>query len=134
MVADEVRSLAQRTQDSTKEIDDIVASLQNRTNQVGTSVTQAATLMQKASTELQRIVTVFEDIRHSTAAIHGINSQVATSTEEQSLVSKDIATSLVVIRDNSREVSKIIEQIESTSISLDNQSQMLRTKAGEYLF
>lgn len=134
VVADEVRSLAQRTQDSTKEIDDIVASLQNRTNQVGTSVTQAAMLMQKASTELQRIVTVFEDIRHSTAAIHGINSQVATSTEEQSLVSKDIATSLVVIRDNSREVSKIIEQIESTSISLDNQSQMLRTKAGEYQF
>ena len=134
VVADEVRSLAQRTQDSTKEIDDIVASLQNRTNQVGTSVTQAATLMQKASTELQRIVTVFEDIRHSTAAIHGINSQVATSTEEQSLVSKDIATSLMVIRDNSREVSQIIEQIESTSISLDNQSQMLRNKAGEYQF
>ena len=134
VVADEVRSLAQRTQDSTKEIDDIVASLQNRTNQVGSSVTQAASLMQKASNELQRIVTVFDDIRHSTAAIHGINTQVAASTEEQSLVSKDIATSLVVIRDNSREVSQIIEQIESTSISLDNQSQALRTKAGEYQF
>lgn len=134
VVADEVRSLAQRTQDSTKEIDDIVASLQNRTNQVGSSVTQAASLMQKASGELQRIVTVFDDIRQSTAAIHGINTQVAASTEEQSLVSKDIATSLVVIRDNSREVSQIIEQIESTSISLDNQSQVLRTKAGEYQF
>lgn len=134
VVADEVRSLAQRTQDSTKEIDDIVASLQNRTNQVGSSVTQAANLMQKASVELQRIVTVFDDIRQSTAAIHGINTQVAASTEEQSLVSKDIATSLMVIRDNSREVSQIIEQIESTSISLDNQSQALRTKAGEYQF
>lgn len=134
VVADEVRSLAQRTQDSTKEIDDIVVSLQNRTNQVGSSVTQAANLMQKASVELQRIVTVFDDIRQSTAAIHGINTQVAASTEEQSLVSKDIATSLMVIRDNSREVSQIIEQIESTSISLDNQSQALRTKAGEYQF
>jgi methyl-accepting chemotaxis protein len=134
VVADEVRSLAQRTQDSTKEIDDIVASLQNRTNQVGTSVTQAANLMQKAGTELQRIVAVFDDISQSTAAIHGINTQVAASTEEQSLVSKDIATSLMVIRDNSREVSQIIEQIESTSISLDNQSQVLRTKAGEYQF
>lgn len=134
VVADEVRSLAQRTQDSTKEIDDIVASLQNRTNQVGSSVTQAANLMQKASVELQRIVTVFDDIRQSTAAIHGINTQVAASTEEQSLVSKEIATSLMVIRDNSREVSQIIEQIESTSISLDNQSQVLRTKAGEYQF
>ncbi|MGI2208824.1 methyl-accepting chemotaxis protein [Shewanella baltica] len=134
VVADEVRSLAQRTQDSTKEIDDIVASLQNRTNQVGTSVTQAATLMQKAGVELQRIVAVFEDIRHSTEAIHGINTQVAASTEEQSLVSKEIASSMMVIRDNSREVSQIIEQIESTSISLDNQSQILRTKAGEYQF
>ncbi|MGL5468319.1 MAG: methyl-accepting chemotaxis protein, partial [Shewanella sp.] len=134
VVADEVRSLAQRTQDSTKEIDDIVASLQNRTNQVGNSVTQAANLMQKASVELQRIVAVFDDIRQSTGAIHGINTQVAASTEEQSLVSKDIATSLMVIRDNSREVSQIIEQIESTSISLDYQSQALRTKAGEYQF
>lgn len=134
VVADEVRSLAQRTQDSTKEIDDIVASLQSRTNQVGTSVTQAATLMQKAGVELQRIVAVFEDIRHSTEAIHGINTQVAASTEEQSLVSKEIASSMMVIRDNSREVSQIIEQIESTSISLDNQSQILRTKAGEYQF
>lgn len=79
-------------------------------------------------------MTVFDDIRHSTAAIHGINTQVAASTEEQSLVSKDIATSLMVIRDNSREVSQIIEQIEFTSISLDNQSQALRTKAGEYQF
>ncbi len=129
VVADEVR-----TQDSTKEIDDIVASLQSRTNQVGTSVTQAATLMQKAGVELQRIVAVFEDIRHSTEAIHGINTQVAASTEEQSLVSKEIASSMMVIRDNSREVSQIIEQIESTSISLDNQSQILRTKAGEYQF
>ncbi|GIU33878.1 methyl-accepting chemotaxis protein [Shewanella hafniensis] len=128
VVADEVRSLAQRTQDSTKEIDDIVASLQSRTNQVGTSVTQAATLMQKAGVELQRIVAVFEDIRHSTEAIHGINTQVAASTEEQSLVSKEIASSMMVIRDNSREVSQIIEQIESTSISLDNQSQILRTE------
>ena len=134
VVADEVRSLAQRTQDSTKEIDDIVASLQNRTHQVGTSVTQAATLMQKAGGELQRIVVVFEDIRSSTEAIHGLNTQVAASTEEQSLVSKEIATSMIVIRDNSREVSQIIEQIESTSICLDNQSQMLRTKAGEYQF
>ena len=134
VVADEVRSLAQRTQDSTKEIDDIVASLQNRTHQVGTSVTQAATLMQKAGGELQRIVIVFEDIRSSTEAIHGLNTQVAASTEEQSLVSKEIATSMIVIRDNSREVSQIIEQIESTSICLDNQSQMLRTKAGEYQF
>ncbi|MGI2098007.1 methyl-accepting chemotaxis protein [Shewanella glacialipiscicola] len=134
VVADEVRSLAQRTQDSTKEIDDIVASLQHRTHQVGTSVTQAATLMQKAGGELQRIVIVFEDIRSSTEAIHGLNTQVAASTEEQSLVSKEIATSMIVIRDNSREVSQIIEQIESTSICLDNQSQMLRTKAGEYQF
>ncbi|GIU08199.1 methyl-accepting chemotaxis protein [Shewanella morhuae] len=134
VVADEVRSLAQRTQDSTKEIDDIVASLQNRTHQVGTSVTQAATLMQKAGGELQRIVVVFEDIRSSTEAIHGLNTQVAASTEEQSLVSKEIASSMIVIRDNSREVSQIIEQIESTSINLDNQSQMLRTKAGEYQF
>ena len=134
VVADEVRSLAQRTQDSTKEIDDIVASLQSRTNQVSTSVTQAATLMQKAGVELQRIVAVFEDISHSTEAIHGINTQVAASTEEQSLVSKEIASSMMVIRDNSREVSQIIEQIESTSISLDNQSQILRTKAGEYQF
>ncbi|MGL5048693.1 MAG: hypothetical protein ACRC6S_14350 [Shewanella sp.] len=45
-----------------------------------------------------------------------------------------LSSSMMVNRDNSREVSQIIEQIESTSISLDHQAKMLRTKAGEYQF
>ncbi|MCH4294014.1 methyl-accepting chemotaxis protein [Shewanella sp. 3B26] len=134
VVADEVRSLAQRTQDSTKEIDDIVASLQSRTSQVSGSVTQAAGMMQKAGDELKRIVSVFEDIRQSTAAIHGVNTQVATSTEEQSLVSRDIANSLMVIRDSSMTVKQIIDTLETTCSELDGKANKLREQAAEYRY
>lgn len=134
VVADEVRSLAKRTQDSTLEIDTIIESLHNRTSQVGESVSQANSLMEKAEVALQGIVSVFNDISTTTEEIHKINTQVAASTEEQSLVSKEIASSLVVIRDNSKEVSQIIEEIELSSTSLDEQSQVLNDQAEEYQF
>ncbi|MBT1446454.1 methyl-accepting chemotaxis protein [Shewanella sp. JM162201] len=134
VVADEVRSLAQRTQESTKEIDDIVASLQSRTSQVNNSVTQAAGMMQKAGDELKHIVEVFEDIRSSTAAIHGVNTQVATSTEEQSLVSRDIANSLMVIRDSSMMVKSIIDSLEQTCTQLDSKASKMSEQAAEFRF
>ncbi|MBO2603184.1 methyl-accepting chemotaxis protein [Shewanella algae] len=134
VVADEVRSLAQRTQDSTKEIDDIVASLQQRTTEVGGSVTQAAELMNKADEEFGGIVSVFENILVSTEAIHNINTQVASSTEEQSLVSRDLASSMTVIRDNSRNTADVIERLLNTAEYLENKAAELRMHAKEYSY
>ncbi|OXS00015.1 methyl-accepting chemotaxis protein [Shewanella algae] len=134
VVADEVRSLAQRTQDSTKEIDDIVASLQQRTTEVGGSVTQAAELMNKADEEFGGIISVFENILVSTEAIHNINTQVASSTEEQSLVSRDLASSMTVIRDNSRNTAEVIERLLNTAEYLENKAAELRIHAKEYSY
>ncbi|WP_368881644.1 methyl-accepting chemotaxis protein [Shewanella algae] len=134
VVADEVRSLAQRTQDSTKEIDDIVASLQQRTTEVGGSVTQAAELMNKADEEFGGIISVFENILVSTEAIHNINTQVASSTEEQSLVSRDLASSMTVIRDNSRNTADVIERLLNTAEYLENKAAELRMHAKEYSY
>ncbi|MCE9785395.1 methyl-accepting chemotaxis protein [Shewanella algae] len=134
VVADEVRSLAQRTQDSTKEIDDIVASLQQRTTEVGGSVTQAAELMNKADEEFGGIISVFENILVSTEAIHSINTQVASSTEEQSLVSRDLASSITVIRDNSRNTADVIERLLNTAEYLENKAAELRMHAKEYSY
>ncbi|MGL6121582.1 MAG: hypothetical protein ACRC1W_00810 [Shewanella sp.] len=61
-------------------------------------------------------------------------SVVFSTIGASALITAVLSSSMMVNRDNSREVSQIIEQIESTSISLDHQSQMLRTKAGEYQF
>lgn len=91
-------------------------------------------MMQKAGDELKRIVSVFDDIRQSTAAIHGVNTQVATSTEEQSLVSRDIANSLMVIRDSSMTVKQIIDGLEQTCSELDGKANHLREKAAEYRY
>ncbi len=132
VVADEVRSLAQRTQDSTLEIDGIVDSLLNRTNQVSCSVSQAAGMMQNAGAEMKRISAVFDDINDSTNAIHNLNSEIAVSIEAQNQVSKEISASMKVVGNHSQQVSAIIDKIDAAFNELESQANSLSRNASQY--
>ncbi|MBV7314063.1 methyl-accepting chemotaxis protein [Shewanella sp. NIFS-20-20] len=132
VVADEVRSLAQRTQDSTLEIDGIVASLLNRTNQVAGSVSQAAGMMQTAGSELERISGVFDEINASTHEIHELNSKIAQSIDEQTQSSKTINASMGLVGNSSQQVSAIIDKIDAAFNELESQAYGLSRNASQY--
>lgn len=104
VVADEVRSLAQRTQDSTNEIEEIIASLQEKTNSMGGTINQAATLMGTAHESIDKIGEVFVKIKDTTGTIFSLNSEIAQSTDEQSKVSNMINESLTQINDLTNKV------------------------------
>ena len=99
VVADEVRSLANRTQDSTNEIQNMINSLQEESK-------NSVTLMQKNVDNA--LVTVdkstqaaeaLQAIRSSVSVIHEMNNLIATSAEEQTLVAGEINISIVGIND-----------------------------------
>ncbi|CCN85979.1 methyl-accepting chemotaxis protein [Vibrio nigripulchritudo] len=125
VVADEVRSLAQRTQDSTNEIEEIIASLQEKTNTMGGTITQAAGLMSTAQSGIEEIGTVFEKIKETTSAIYKLNSEIAQSTDEQSKVSNMINESLSHINDMTASVARSIAQIETSASQLDDSAKEL---------
>lgn len=125
VVADEVRSLAQRTQDSTNEIEEIIASLQEKTNSMGGTINQAATLMGTAHESIDKIGEVFVKIKDTTGTIFSLNSEIAQSTDEQSKVSNMINESLTQISDLTNKVAHSIEQVEHSASNLDQRAKEL---------
>ncbi|WP_276754894.1 methyl-accepting chemotaxis protein [Pseudoalteromonas marina] len=99
VVADEVRHLATRTQQSTDEIQLMITQLQNSAKQ---SVSLMGTNMQGAQSTYEKSATArkaLEDIRESISFIENMNTQIATAAEEQTNVATDINKSIVSIRD-----------------------------------
>lgn len=129
VVADEVRSLAQRTQDSTNEIEEIIASLQQKTNSMGDSINQAASLMENSSTNIKAIGEVFKEIKDSTQQIYALNSEITASTEEQSRVSQSISESLSQINNLTLSVASSIAEVDSSVNSLNSSARNLGNSA-----
>lgn len=99
VVADEVRALAHRTQLSTQEIEQMIATIQVDSEQavqaMNTSrdlATQSLSIAQEASSSLDQIATAITQINER-------NLQIATASEEQSHVAREVDQNLLRIRD-----------------------------------
>ncbi|WP_347900642.1 methyl-accepting chemotaxis protein [Pseudomonas purpurea] len=99
VVADEVRALAHRTAQSTQEIEKMVAGIQNGTGEAVESMAQSNQRTQ-STLELARAAGVaLEQITQSIHQINERNLVIASASEEQAQVSREVDRNLVNIRD-----------------------------------
>lgn len=99
VVADEVRALAHRTAQSTQEIEKMVAGIQNGTGQAVSSMQQSN---QRTQTTLEMARAAGIALEQITQSIHLINERnlvIASASEEQAQVSREVDRNLVNIRD-----------------------------------
>ncbi len=126
VVADEVRSLATKTQQSTNEIQSMIEVLQEQAN-------KSVLLMQDNSDSAKRTLDKAEEatlsldqIRHEIQRIQDMNHQIATAAEEQSQVAHEINESVINVNDLARDTTVDVQDNVDTSEALIAMSNKLR--------
>jgi len=97
VVADEVRSLASRTQESTDDIRNMISRLQQIAQQASTMMQQGQERAQGSVTQTQEVLDALKNIAESVTKVQDQSHQIATSTEQQTVVAEDINSSLSAI-------------------------------------
>ncbi|QIA62382.1 methyl-accepting chemotaxis protein [Vibrio astriarenae] len=132
VVADEVRNLAGRTQDSTKEIQLMINNLQEgsrnaiHTMDICAETSQnTVTVSQNASQALQQVVTALENIT-------GMSHQIATAAAEQTQVSDDISQRINMIEGSGNELNNVVSSTYSSTQTLTSLANELENWAAKF--
>ncbi|WP_444757286.1 HAMP domain-containing methyl-accepting chemotaxis protein [Pseudomonas sp. A014] len=132
VVADEVRGLAQRTQQSTEEIEHLIESLHQGTDEVTSLLDSSRTLTEQSVELSRRAGDALGQITRTVSNIQGMNQQIATASEEQSVVAEQINRSVISVREASDHTSSASEQTATSSGELQQLGQQLRGMVGRF--
>lgn len=126
VVADEVRSLAQRTQQSTQEIQTIIQSLQSRSDEAVRAMGHSSILVQDCVSEAQLAGNRISAIATSVQQIADMTHQIASATEQQQSVADELNQNLDAIHQSVAVVATGAQKTASASDLLADLTQQLR--------
>ena len=119
VVADEVRSLARRTQESVEEIREVIEGLQQGTREVVDSMHGSQRQAQGSVAQVELTVPALQRIGEAVAVITDMNLQIASAAEEQSAVAEEVNRNVATIRDVTESLSGQAEESARISRSLN---------------
>ncbi|MGF1718968.1 methyl-accepting chemotaxis protein [Vibrio kyushuensis] len=125
VVADEVRTLASRTQAATVEIQAMIEKLQNESQSIASITEQTVNQAQNSRDIITNIGDDINFIADSARNINDMSVQISTSALEQSSVANDIASELSDIRTQSNTLKGVAEQSLSGVANLTESSREL---------
>lgn len=122
VVADEVRSLAQRTQESTQDIQQIIEELGEATSQAVSNMDQCKERSERSVGRVDEVFGALSSIAESVTGIERMSQQIAAAAEEQSSVAVEVNT-------NTQRISQIAQATESQASQAARLSKDMLTMA-----
>ncbi|KAF1051069.1 MAG: Methyl-accepting chemotaxis protein McpQ [Stenotrophomonas maltophilia] len=132
VVADEVRGLAQRTQQSTAEIEGLIAALQQGAQEAAGRMEDSRRLTGNSVALSRQAGEALGAIARSVAQIQDMNLQIASAAEEQSSVAEQINRSVTQVREIAEQSATAAEQTASSSQELARLGGLLQGQVGRF--
>ncbi|WP_122056329.1 methyl-accepting chemotaxis protein [Vibrio sp. Evd11] len=126
VVADEVRTLATKTQQSTNEIQSLIGDLQEQANQTVILMTENAESAQMTLQKSDEATEALVQIKDQISVMQDMNDQIATAAEEQSHVANDINENVMNVNELAQETLQSVQQNVHTSESLNSMAEQLK--------
>ena len=134
VVADEVRTLAQRTQESTEEIRSIIEQLQGRAKNAVISMKQSSELASDSVQQAEQASEALQQIASAVDTISSMNTMIAAAAEQQNQVAESVDQRITSISDiagktrtDTTDVVKATEQIENEVYNLEQMINRFKT-------
>ncbi|VVO60342.1 hypothetical protein PS854_00764 [Pseudomonas fluorescens] len=132
VVADEVRALAKRTQQSTEEIERLVSALRAAAQSSVQQIQNSGELVKLAVSDALQTESALGSIAAAVSLIQQMNQQIAAAAEEQSSVAEEINRSVTSIRASADQSSLAMQGNAASSIELAQLGVELRGMVGHF--
>ncbi len=133
VVADEVRNLAQNTQNSTVEIENMIQSLESKVSKATDSMNMGSEQAKSIVDKTHDVTRSLVEVEASVSLISDMNIQISTATQQQSEVAREISQQAVQISDISvetgdgaKEISAASDELATLAVDLSDQVKIFK--------
>ncbi len=132
VVADEVRALAARTQQSTAQINDMLSKLNSTSTNVVNKMESTRRSCEATSTSTHQVMESLNTVTSSVVEINDLNTLMATSAEQQSHVTEEVSRNMAAIQALIGQLNDSASQTDNISRELGGTSQDLSQVVGQF--
>lgn len=125
VVADEVRHLAQRTQTSTTEIENMISTFRHSANQAVLKMQQSSELGGKAIALTEQSSSLMQKVNSTIDKVHGMSMQIASAAEQQSSAIEEINVSVGAVHQAAEHNTGLVAQVAAASQQLTAMAETL---------
>ncbi|GGK84573.1 methyl-accepting chemotaxis protein [Amphritea balenae] len=132
VVADEVRSLSQRTQNATVEINGIISALQQNAKGAAEVMGQASTATEANVKEIQQTSAVLDNIQTEMQSIAEINRSISDSVKQSTEATGEIESAVSEINDGSEQAKDRVKRLSEISTQINQLAEQLEQRARQF--
>ncbi|MDO6548177.1 methyl-accepting chemotaxis protein [Pseudoalteromonas carrageenovora] len=132
VVADEVRTLAMRTAESTEQINEMIDSLNTKASSTVSAIELGSKNTLENAERLKVTGSTLTGISQEIVTLSELNSSVATATREQTLATSEISQNVVMISDSAEQTKQNMKNSEQLCNGLNKESNILKELLGKF--